>query len=184
MRIVAGEFRSRRLVCPRGQTTRPSSDRFRESLFGALGGLDGVRCLDLFAGTGALGREALSRGAATCTFGELDRAAVEALRTNIATLAVEARVRLVVGDFRRLLRADAAAGTRYDLLLVDPPYRMLREFHPALERSFAGLAAPGCRLVVEAGAREEPSFDGFAVVSRRRVGAATLSIMIRTEELH
>ena len=182
MRIVAGEFRSRRLVCPRGDKTRPSSDRFRESVFASLADVHDARCLDLFAGTGALGLEALSRGAATCTFGEVDRAAVDAIRTNIATLGVEARTRLVVGDFRRLLRADAAAGTRYDLLLVDPPYRTLRDFHPALERSFAGLAAPGSRLVVESGAREEPAFDGFELVSRRRVGAATLSIMIRTED--
>src|SRR4029078_7262177 len=124
MRIVAGAFRSRRVVAPRGADTRPTSDRAREALFAMLGDVEGDRALDLFAGSGALGFEALSRAAASCTFVERDRAALEALRTNVAALGVGDRCTVRATDVRRALRADAAAGRQYHPLVIDPTYRM------------------------------------------------------------
>jgi 16S rRNA (guanine966-N2)-methyltransferase len=181
MRIVAGEFRSRRLVAPAGADTRPTSDRAREALFAMLGDVAGDRALDLFAGSGALGLEALSRGAAFCTFVERDRAALAALRANVAELGVGDRSTVRAGDVRRALRADAAAGRQYDLLLIDPPYRMLRDVLPALDRLLGDLAPPGARLALEAAAADEPVVRGFQLDRRRRAGAASLSLFIRAE---
>jgi 16S rRNA (guanine966-N2)-methyltransferase len=181
MRIVAGELGSRRLVVPAG-ATRPTSDRLRESLFAALGDVGGDGCLDLFAGSGALGLEALSRGAASCDFCEVDPAALAALRTNVTALGLDGRARVRALDARRALRADARAGRRYDLLLIDPPYATLRDFLPALDRFCGRLAAPGARLVLESAAGAEPAIRGFVLASRRRAGAAELSIFTAAEE--
>src|SRR5580698_8823990 len=107
MRITGGAFRSRALRAPRGQATRPTSDRVREALFGILssaGALDGVRVLDLYAGTGALALEALSRGASDATLVEGAREALDAIRANVKSLAVEDRVRVVAGDVREAVR--------------------------------------------------------------------------------
>ncbi len=182
MRIVAGEFGSRRLLAPAGRRTRPTSDRAREALFAALGDVTGMRALDLFAGSGALGLEALSRGAATCLFVESDRAALLALRENIAALGVEGRAVVRASDVRRALPAEVRAGSLYDLVLADPPYRMLVSLLPALERFLGRLTVPGARLAVEAPAGEEPSLPGFVLDSRRRAGAASLSLYTRSEE--
>jgi 16S rRNA (guanine966-N2)-methyltransferase len=182
MRIVAGTFGSRRLVAPPGADTRPTSDRAREALFQMLGDIDGARVLDCFAGSGALGLEALSRGAAVCTFVERDRAAVAALHANVASLDVAARCRVRTADVRRALRADAAAGRQYDLFLIDPPYRMLMDVLPALDRLLGILAAPGARLALESSAGEEPVVSGFQLDRRRRAGAATLSLFTRAED--
>src|SRR3954447_13889694 len=181
MRIVAGEFRSRRLVAPAGADTRPTSDRAREALFAMLGDAAGDRALDCFAGSGTLGLEALSRGAASCTFVERDRAALDALRANVAALGVGDRASVRVGDVRRTLRADAAAGRQYDLILIDPPYRMLLEILPALDRLLGDIAAPGARLALESAAADEPVVRGFQLDRRRRAGAASLSLFHRPE---
>jgi 16S rRNA (guanine966-N2)-methyltransferase len=127
MRIVAGEFRGRRLVAPPGTGTRPTSDRVRESLFSILGSVDGDVVLDLFAGTGALGIEALSRGAASAVAVERDRNAVRAIRTNAEALALGDRLRVVPRGWREALRAEAEAGSRFDLVLIDPPYDLLAD---------------------------------------------------------
>ncbi len=131
MRVIAGELGGRRLVAPSGTATRPTSDRVREATFNALesaGAVDGARVLDLFAGSGALGIEALSRGAEHVTFVERDRAALDALRTNLDTLGLGAdRARVVVGD------ASAYLDGRYDLVLLDPPYAF-DGWHELLER--------------------------------------------------
>jgi 16S rRNA (guanine966-N2)-methyltransferase len=182
MRIVAGTFRSRRLVAPAGQGTRPTSDRAREALFAMLADISGARVLDCFAGSGALGLEALSRGAATCTFVERDRAALGALRANVAALAVGDRCAVRAADVRRALRADAAAGRQYDLFLIDPPYPMLMDVLPALDRLLGDLAPPGARLALESAAGDEPVVRGFQLDRRRRAGAATLSLFTRTED--
>lgn len=182
MRIVAGSLRSRRLVAPAGHETRPTSDRAREALFAMLGDIADARVLDCFAGSGALGLEALSRGAATCTFVERDRAALSALRANVVALEVGDRCAVRAGDVRRALRADAAAGRQYDLLLIDPPYPMLTDVLPALDRLLGHLAAPGARLVLESAAGGEPVVGGFQLDRRRRAGAATLSLFTRTED--
>jgi 16S rRNA (guanine966-N2)-methyltransferase len=175
LRIVAGAFRSRRLVAPKGPT-RPTSDRARESLFGALGDVGGAACLDLFAGSGALALEALSRGAASATLVEVDPAALAAIRANVDALGVRDRIRVLPRDARRVLRDEAREGRRYDLLLIDPPYDALYDVLPVLDRHLAAIAAPGARVVVEAAAGSEIPLDGFDLGSRRRVGAAELFI--------
>ncbi len=121
MRVVAGELRGRRIEAPSGDRTRPTTDKVREAVFNALGSLEvleGATVLDLFAGSGAMGIEALSRGAAHCTFVENDRAALAALRRNIDTLGLAARSTVVTGDARTAARTHG----RVDVLIADPPY--------------------------------------------------------------
>ncbi len=123
MRISAGEHRNRRLRSPRGLQTRPTSDRLRQAIFNVLGPtIHGARVLDLFAGSGAFGLDALSRGAAQATFVERDPAALAALRANAAALEVSARVRIVGEEVARALRRLAATGEQFDCVFLDPPY--------------------------------------------------------------
>ncbi len=123
MRITAGEYRGRRLRSPRGSETRPTSDLLRQAIFNVVGPrVAGARVLDLFAGTGALGVEALSRGAAEATFVERDRAALASLQGNLTDLALSARARIVPGDALAAIAALARAGDRFDCVLIDPPY--------------------------------------------------------------
>jgi 16S rRNA (guanine966-N2)-methyltransferase len=129
VRIVGGEWRGRRLQAPRGTGTRPTSDRAREGLFGALearlgAGLSGVAALDLFAGTGALGLEALSRGASRAVFVESDESAAGALEANVAALGAGERTTVVRGDAFAGASARAVALGPFALLLLDPPYRI------------------------------------------------------------
>jgi len=154
MRIIAGSLRSRRLRAPKGRDTRPTSDRAREALFSRLGPVDGVRVADLFAGSGALGLEALSRGAASCTFVESGRAALTALRANLADLAPTGAV--VVSA--RLPAALDRLGTPFDLLFLDPPYTAADLLTTTLERLAASpLLTDGGLLVVEHAARTPPT---------------------------
>lgn len=126
MRVVAGSARGRRLVVPEGDHTRPTADRVREAMFNSLYSLaavDEARVIDVFAGSGALGIEALSRGAAHCTFVENDRSALEALRENLSTLGFDDRSTVVSGDgIRTLQQARATDSAAFDLVLLDPPY--------------------------------------------------------------
>jgi len=125
MRVVAGSRRGRRLTAPEGHDTRPTSDRVREAVFNALGSLDVVdeaTVLDLFAGSGALGIEALSRGADRATFVERDRRALQALRANLAATDLDDRAEVVAGDADRFVDDALAAGRWFDLALLDPPY--------------------------------------------------------------
>ncbi|MCW2949305.1 MAG: rsmD, partial [Thermoleophilia bacterium] len=123
MRIVAGEFRGRRLAAVRGADVRPTSDRVREAVFSILGDIEGACVLDLFAGTGAMGLEALSRGSSEATFVEIDRQAHEVVRRNIdATVSGDTRrTTLIKGDAERVVRSLALAGERFDLVFFDPP---------------------------------------------------------------
>jgi 16S rRNA (guanine966-N2)-methyltransferase len=122
VRIVSGTFGGRRLVTPRGKLVRPTAERVREALFARLGPLAGGAALDLFAGSGALGLEALSRGAATCLFADDAAASIACIRANIASLGLEGRTTVRRADFKRVLRDEARIGARYDLVLLDPPY--------------------------------------------------------------
>ncbi len=123
MRISAGEHRGRRLLSPKGIKTRPTSDLLRQALFNVLGPrIEGASLLDLFAGTGAVGLEALSRGAAKATFVENDRRAVESLRANLAALKLTARARVLVGDVFSRLAGLEERGERFDCVFLDPPY--------------------------------------------------------------
>src|SRR5436305_5485400 len=121
MRVVAGRHGGRGLVAPKGDATRPTADRVREALFSALGDVSDMTVLDLFAGSGALGIEALSRGAAQATFVERARPALTALRANLEALDITAQIH--AGDARALVRNATQAGRTYDLVFVDPPYR-------------------------------------------------------------
>jgi len=121
MRIIAGTHRGRRFAAPKGAHTRPTGDRVREALFDIVGPIDGASVLDLYAGSGALGLEALSRGAAACVFAETDSAACRVIRRNLETLGLAGGL-VVQRDAAGLLRGEAAAGRRHDLVLADPPY--------------------------------------------------------------
>ena len=123
MRISAGEHRGRQLKSPRGSRTRPTSDLLRQAIFNVLGSrIRGARVLDLFAGTGALGLEALSRGAASATFVERDRQALASLHANVRDLEVSTQARVLSGEVFSGLGRLAAAGERFDCVLLDPPY--------------------------------------------------------------
>ena len=177
MRVIAGRLGGRHLTAPRGRsTTRPTSDRVREALFSMLGELRQAVVLDLFAGTGALGIEALSRGAGRVVFVERDAAALDALRANLARLELdvpEAEVR--AGDARAALRAARGRRETYDLVFVDPPYEQTRDLEDELSALLPGLLAPGARVVVESD-RRTPGELPLEVVRRRRYGDTTITI--------
>jgi 16S rRNA (guanine(966)-N(2))-methyltransferase RsmD len=173
MRIVGGRYGGHRLAAPRGARTRPTSDRVREALFALLGDVEGAAVLDLFAGSGALGIEALSRGAASATFVDSAPAAVRAVRDNLARLGVEAEVRRA--DARAFLRNARRAGRQYDLVLIDPPYRRAGELAEGLRRDLPALLAPGARVAAESD-RRAPIDLGLALVDERRYGDTLIRI--------
>ena len=150
MRVVAGSARGRRLVAPAGTDVRPTTDRVREATFNALGSLDavdGACVLDLFAGSGALGVEALSRGAAHATFVDRDRAARRSVETNVAAADVIDRAEVVAGDALRFLADAGSRGSAFDLVLLDPPYAF--DAWPELFAALDPLVAADGVLVVE-----------------------------------
>lgn len=173
MRVVAGAHGGRRLHAPAGRDTRPTSDRVREALFSILGDLTGARVLDLYAGSGALGIEALSRGAASCEFVDRAPAAIAAIRRNLAALGIDAPVHR-----REALRAldDASGrGAAYDLVFLDPPYR-----HPAglgreLSDALPAVLAPGARVVTESDRRSPLALD-LPLTDERRYGDTLIRI--------
>jgi 16S rRNA (guanine966-N2)-methyltransferase len=178
-RIVAGQAGGRRLVVPVGADTRPTSERAREGLFSTLealnGPLTGARILDLYAGSGALGLEALSRGAATATFVESDPKALQSLRANVAALGFSGAV-VVAHRAERWVARVAGAGT-YDVVLADPPYRLAADRLAGLLIAVVrtGLLTDGV-AVVERSSRD-PAFGwptGWISVRTRRYGEATL----------
>lgn len=161
IRVVSGEFGGRKLVVPDGLATRPTTDKVRQAVFNSLdsaGLIDGAAVVDLFAGSGALGIEALSRGAATCVFVERDRAALHALRANISALGLEQRTTVVTSD----VPAWVPALRGIDLALIDPPY----EFD-GWEQLLTVLQVPD--VVAEAGRPIEPP-EGWEAVRSRRYG--------------
>jgi len=179
MRVIAGADRGRRLRAPRGLRTRPTADRVRETLFDILGpAVAGQRVLDLFAGTGAVGIEALSRGATRAVFLERGREALGALRANLAALGIpRARARVVAGDILSALPRVARTEEPFDLVFVDPPYasRLARGALEALAES--PLLFSGTRVVVQHSVRTElPPRVGALVAERtRRVGDTALT---------
>jgi 16S rRNA (guanine966-N2)-methyltransferase len=171
MRIVAGRWGGRRLVAPPGRSTRPTSDRVREALFSILGPLDGERVLDLFAGSGALGLEALSRGAGEAVLVERAPAALKALRANVEALGADAEV--VAGDARAYLRAARERGAEYDLLFLDPPYRAADELGRDL--LLAPVLASRGRVVSESDRRAPLELD-VPIIDERRYGDTLIRI--------
>lgn len=181
MRVVAGTYRGRRLQAPKGASTRPTSDRVREAVFAMLGSCDGARVLDLFAGSGAMGIEALSRGAVAATFVDADARAAGCVRANLAALGLAApAARVVVRDWRAALAADAARGVSYDLCVIDPPYSLLAGISTALAHALAPVLAESATVVIEGPATGPvPTLDGIGVTQRsdRTYGATRVSIL-------
>jgi 16S rRNA (guanine966-N2)-methyltransferase len=178
MRVVAGRLGGRRLVAPPGEGTRPTSDRVREALFSALGPLDGERVLDLFAGSGALAIEALSRGAERAVLVERDRRAAAVIRRNLDELGLardEAQVR--VRDALRALEDARATAETYDLVLIDPPYRLAAGLGPALAEALPAVLAPGGRVVTESDRRAPLEVAGLEARFERRYGDTLVRIL-------
>ncbi len=187
-RIIAGRHRGRALAVPAGAATRPTADRVRQALFdmlwhapgwGGRGVVEGARVLDAFAGTGALGLEALSRGAAHASFLETDRAALAALRANIAACREEARATVLPADAARPPRASAGCG----LVFLDPPYGAAADLVPGALAALAaaGWIAPGALVCIETGRGDAPPAAvlaaGFTPLAERTHGAARLHIL-------
>lgn len=178
MRVIAGRLGGRRLHAPRGRATRPTAERVREALFSMLGPLHDEVVLDLFAGTGALAIEALSRGAARAVLVERDRRALAALRHNLLELQLgPAEVEVRPEEALRAVRKARRRGETYDLVFVDPPYSQAGELGRELAEALPPLLAPRARVVVEGDARrDEPSALPLAVQAQRRYGDTSITI--------
>jgi len=178
MRIVAGSHRGRRLEAPADERIRPTSDRIRESLFNILdhklGGFAGKRVLDGFAGTGALGLEALSRGAASALFIDKDRDALALARRNAASLGLTDKADFRLADITR----PPQSAQRFDLILLDPPYGHGLAAAALGALAAAGWLAPGATAVVEAD-RSQPEIipDGFATLDSRDYGRTRIVLL-------
>lgn len=178
MRIVAGTLGGRRIEAPSGQDTRPTSDRVREALFSALGdAVAGARALDLFAGSGALAIEALSRGAASAVLVEKDRRAVQAITANLKALDLRPpHAVLRRRDALAALRDAREAGETYDLVFLDPPYRLASGLGPELAPALAPVLAPGARVIGESDRRSPLDLPGLLTPFERRYGDTLLRI--------
>jgi 16S rRNA (guanine966-N2)-methyltransferase len=173
VRVVAGAYGGRRLAVPRGAHTRPTADRVREAVFSMLGSVEGTRVLDLFAGSGALGLEALSRGAAEVTFVDSAPAAVRVVRANLEALGGAGEVRR--SDARAFVRNARARGRQYDLVFLDPPYRRAGALAEALAGDLAAVLAPRARVVAESD-RRGPLELSLPLVVERRYGGTVIRI--------
>ena len=174
MRIVAGSRKGHTIHAPRGRDTRPTSDRVRENAFNLIGPVDNARVFDLFAGSGAMGLEALSRGADRVVFVENDREAVRAIERNLDRLRLTGAT-VLEEDAVRALAEEARRGRHYDLVLVDPPYAMFADLQPQLARYLPSVLADDGLLVVETAAADEPELP-LAKRTSRRYGAARLTL--------
>jgi len=181
-RVIAGQARGRRLQVPSGRTTRPTGDRVREAMFAAagsiLGSFDGTRVLDLYAGSGAAGLEALSRGAAHALLVEANPRSAQVIRANIAAVGLD-DAELVQDRVERLLSRGLPAGQEpYDVAFADPPYALAgTELTSVLAAAGTrGWLAPGALVIVERASRSEPLRwpDGFSPHQSRKYGEATL----------
>jgi 16S rRNA (guanine966-N2)-methyltransferase len=170
LRVVAGQFKGRRLAAPRGTRTRPTADRVREALFSMLGDVDGAHVLDLYAGSGALGIEALSRGAASAVFVERDPRAVAAIERNLAAIGVEATV--LRRDVARFLAAEDGA---FDLVFCDPPYDSASRLAGPLADRLPALVAEDARIVTESDKRN-PLVLPFPLLVERDYGDTRIAI--------
>ena len=170
MRVVAGELKGRRLAAPgRGAEVRPTADRVREAIFSILGDVSGALVLDLYAGTGALGIEALSRGAERATL--VDRRP-DLARRNVADLGLESRAEVLGADALRFLDRDSGS---YDLIFCDPPYRLADRLEGQLESLIPARLASGGRLIAESGAHR-PLRLGLPTAAERTYGDTAVAI--------
>jgi 16S rRNA (guanine966-N2)-methyltransferase len=186
VRVIAGRFGGRTLVAPAGPATRPTADRVREALFSMLGDIEGARVLDLFAGTGALGIEALSRGAAHATFVENARPALRALGQNVRTLALDDVTTVLPVAVERALKAPPWQPEAFDLIFLDPPYAVVRggrftdALAKAVERGLVSAVCPEGRVILEhASAESPPTISGVTLEATRVYGDTALSFYLR-----
>jgi 16S rRNA (guanine966-N2)-methyltransferase len=180
VRIVAGSHRGRRISAPPGDATRPTADRVREAVFSIVGPVEGLDVLDLFAGSGALGLEALSRGAASATLVERAPRAVACIRANVAGLGMEGRARVVPRDWRTALRAERSAGRAFGLCLLDPPYTLTDRVVTDLGDLLAPVVAPPGIVVIEhSAASPTPEPTGLEIATRidRTYGDTAVSVL-------
>jgi 16S rRNA (guanine(966)-N(2))-methyltransferase RsmD len=177
MRIIAGSRKGHTIYAPPGRDTRPTSDRVRENTFNLIGPVDGASVLDVFAGSGALGLEALSRGAASAVFVESDRAAVRAIERNLDKLRLTGAT-VLHRDALQALASEAASHRKYDLVLVDPPYDRYDAMQPTLARYLPDLLADDGVLVLETDARTEPQLP-LELRTSRKYGSARVTLFER-----
>jgi 16S rRNA (guanine966-N2)-methyltransferase len=168
MRVVAGELGGRRLVAPRGWRVRPTSDRVREAIFSALGDIEGMRVADLYCGTGALGIEAISRGAAEATLVDRD---IRGALGNVRSLELNDRVDLVRAEVLSWLKRG---GGGYDLIFIDPPYKLAHRLGPELDTHLPSRLAKGGRVIVESSARRPLSLS-LPLLRERRYGGTLVT---------
>ncbi len=185
MRIIAGEFRGRKLLPPEGDVTRPITDRVKQSVFDILAPeIEGAMVYDLFAGTGSMGLECLSRGAKQVTFFEADRSAIGRLKNNITTLGVDERAQVIAGDLFRGF-AGAPTGEAAKLIFLDPPYRFLRDRPDDLRKLASHLAkrlasdGRGGMVIFRHDANDELSLPDLLVSDRREYGSMTIELLLR-----
>ena len=177
MRIVAGSKKGHGIAAPKGVVTRPTGDRVREAAFSIVGPVEGAKVLDVFAGSGAMGLEALSRGAASCVFVEREREACRVIQRNLEKLRLtgaDVRCQDAVGA----LREERARGRRYDLVLVDAPYEEWERYEEPLGELVRDLLAEDGLAVVETAAATEPALP-LDLVTTRRYGSARITVYSR-----
>lgn len=174
MRIVAGSRKGHRISAPRGVVTRPTGDRVRESAFQLVGPVEGARVVDLFAGSGAMGLEALSRGASRCVFVERDRNACRVITQNLEKLRLTGAV-VLCQDALDALREERARRRRYDLALVDPPYDGWERYAVELGELLPAVLEEGGVVVVETASRVEPELP-LDLITTRRYGSARITV--------
>ena len=179
MRIIGGEARGRTLVAPAGSKTRPTQDYVRESLFNILRtDVEDARVLDLVAGTGALSLEAISRGAAEAVLIDTDRAACDAIRQNIDRVRAQDRCRLIPRDYRQAIDALASGGRQFDIVFIDPPYRMENTGEMCAALYDKGLLSGDCLLIVEHKRGKAPQLDGrFEACDLRKYGDTEITFV-------
>jgi 16S rRNA (guanine966-N2)-methyltransferase len=173
MRVIAGSRRGARLVAPRGRAVRPTSDRVREALFSILGDVAGMRVLDLFAGSGALAIEALSRGASEATLVDSSAAAIATINRNLATVGLDAEIRRQ--DALAFLRGARIRAPQYDLVFVDPPYRHAGGLGAELSAALAPVLDPGARVIGESDRRAPLELE-LPLLDERRYGDTLIRI--------
>jgi 16S rRNA (guanine966-N2)-methyltransferase len=180
VRVIAGTHRGRRLRAPRGAGTRPTSDRVREAIFAIVGDCGGLVVLDLFAGSGAMGIEALSRGAASATFVDSDPKAAGCVRANLDALGLADAARVVVADWRAALAKEAHRGAHYDLCVIDPPYSVVAGISSTVLRALAPVLSEYATVILEGPAEGPvPTMDGIRVIERsdRTYGSTRVSVL-------
>jgi 16S rRNA (guanine966-N2)-methyltransferase len=171
--VIAGTYGGRELTTPRGRATRPTSDRVREALFSILDDVEDARVLDLFAGSGALAIEALSRGAADATLVDSSPAAVSAIRRNLERLGIQADVHRE--RVLRFLERARAGAPQYDLVFLDPPYRHAGSLSAELSAALVPVLAPSARIVAESDRRDPLKLE-FELHDARRYGDTLIQI--------